>query len=218
MAEVMPELQSAHQFAFHEQMKPCYISFSLMSKNMSKSLGGKSDMPDSNFWSKGIAGAYSSSDAFSEFLETCIHHSFIALSKTDAVLALEGFDLKSSAKSVKAEDTLRAAQEYLLRNQDSSKWLSLVLFGLSRAISVTAKSSFDSNEWTDFSLFSMQLEKALVAGDGKSLSRMLCKDMKSYIDDFPARVGLNMPIGLATMAALEPDSAFFDGINRSSMH
>lgn len=218
MDEAERVLLEAYQLIFHEQMRPFYVSLSPMALKMAKTMKGNAGLPDSAVWAKAMATAYVTSDAFADFLEICVSRSFAALSSNDAKTHLESFRFTARNISPNASDALRVMRDYLLANPDSSKWLALVFFGLSRGISVTAKSGFDSNEWSDFTFFAIQLEQAFVAGDGKSLSRMLTRDMKTYIDSFPVRIADNMPVGLATMAALDANSSFFAGTDPSKLH
>lgn len=202
--EVEAALCEAYRFSFHEQMKGSYLCFTMM---------GKLDLVVETTWAKSIATAYMMSDIFAEYLQSFIAQSVPAFSSDEAKHALEGFRFKVPTITAKSYVSLQAAQDFLIKNLQSSKWLTLIVFAHSRGISVTASSQFDSNQWSEFSLFMMQLEGAFVRGDAKSLSRMLARDMKQYSVEFPSFIAGNMPFGLATMVGLDEKSAFFDFID-----
>ncbi|WP_455233185.1 hypothetical protein [Geopseudomonas aromaticivorans] len=215
MDEAEGVLLDVYPLIFHELMRPFYVSLSLA---MAKQMKGIAKLAEPNAWAKAMATAYTNSDVFAEFLESCISHAFDTLSNADPQTHLEDFRFTETNISPNASDALRATQVFLLKNPDSSKWLALIFFGLSRGISVTAKNNFESNEWSEFSIFAMQLEQSFVQGNGKLLSRMLTREMKTYTDSFPARIADNMPLGLATMAALDAKSSFFAGTDPARLH
>lgn len=200
--DVESALREAYPLAFHEDMKPCYVSFKMT---------GKIDLASQSEWSKSFATAYMMSDTFAEYLQHFIAQAMPAFSTNDAKHALEGFRFKVQTITAKSCATLQAAQDFLINNPDSSKWLTLILFAHSRAISVTASSAFASNEWSEYSLLIMQLEGAFVRGDGPTLISILAHDMKKFSADFSEVVARNSPIALATMVGLDEKAVFFNG-------
>ncbi|RYY74601.1 MAG: hypothetical protein EOO52_13635 [Gammaproteobacteria bacterium] len=196
-------LRLAYPFSFHEDLKGSYVSF------ISRETNELALLPN---WSKNIANAYMSSDIFAKYLQQVIALAIPALETDEAKQILEGFRFKTRTVTGRSYVTLQAAQDFLVKNPRSDKWLTLIIFAHSRGISVTARREFDSISWSDESLFIMKLETAFVRGDGKSLSRMLARDMKNFSLDFPSFIARNSPAALATMVGLNEKSEFFEDL------
>jgi hypothetical protein len=187
--------------------------------NLSSKLTGEIASPE--VWAKGMAKAYESSTALSKFLHECIAASTNSLSADDCYRALAGFRIKGAAVGPEVAEALTPIQGFLVENPASVKWLGLVMFGLSRLISTNARREFDSQKWTDFSIFILQTDRAFCEGDGKVFSRCMTSGMKEQPEMNKGYVKLlasNMPVVLANMVALNVQSPLFQGMDPSKFH
>ena len=102
----------------------------------------------------------------------------------------------------------------MLDNQSDPKWIALIHFCISRALATTARKGFESNEWSEGTMFFMQLDRAFSTGECKQFGRMLTQEMSKYYekDALPRIIGQNVSIGLIHMVALDADAQFFQGI------
>lgn len=206
-------LFDAAQLIFNPQILPEFVAF----RPNPFAPGGNRGFalpPEQKIWSKGMASAYVKSKTLSAFVNQCIEESHAGLKNSDGQDHLREFSRRGVKVSPDAVDVLKKARAFLLSAPSDSRWLGLVFFSLSRAISTTSRRSFDEDVWTDASLFAMQLERAFCDTDGREFSRIV----GSLNNDFPQQIGPKAGIGLATMVSLDSTSSFFQGIDPSKLH
>jgi hypothetical protein len=201
--EVESALQEAYSIIFHDGIKGDYLSFKLR---------GIGAFPSKNDWSKAVASAYIDFNPFAEYLQQFPAQCVAALSAGKAKQALEAYRFKGLKTTATSYAKLQAAQDFLASHPDSSKWLALILFSHSRGICVNACREFESDVWSEGSIFIIQLEDVFVSGNGKALSQMLTRDMKKMSKDFPLLIARNMPDALALIIGLDEKADFFNGM------
>ncbi len=217
-AEAEAVLLDAARLIFHPEMLPEFLSSRKLPGMNTKAIG-EIATPDN--WAKGMAKAYDSSAGLSKFLHECIAASAASLSADDCQRALDGFRSRGIPIGPEATEVLAKTQAYLVKNPSDAKWLGLIMFGLSRAISTTARKQFDADEWTDFSLFILEADRSFCEGNGKVFSRCMTTSIKAHPEmntSFSKMLAANMATALANMVALDPRSALFDGTDPAKYH
>lgn len=204
----------AASLIFHKDMLPEFLEFR-MGKSLSAPLAHPGH-PDS--WASSMAELYSKSVSYRTFIEKVWKEALIGLGSNSGTGTLAEYRLKNLPIEASADDILKSSAKFLLMNPSSCKWIGLIHFCLSRGIATTARSSFDSNEWSEASIFSMHLERVFAAGEAKAYGKMATTDMKKYwnVDALCKTIGANAGVGLANMVALEPHGDFFSGMNVGS--
>ena len=216
--EVEEVLLDTAKLVFHPEMLPEFLMARRFPTPTSKLMG---EIASPEVWAKGMSKAYDSSAALSKFLHECIEASRNSLSPEDCHRALSGFRSKGIPIGAEVTEVLTQTLSFLVKNPASVKWLALVMFGLSRAISTTARREFDSHEWTDFSMFILQADRSFCEGDGKVFSRCMTSGMKKHPEmnqNFVRLLAANTPVAIANMVALNATSPLFHGAAPSKFH
>lgn len=201
----------AGSLIFHKEMLPEFLEFRMM-----ESLRAPLASPGhQDSWATSMAELYSKSVSYRAFIEKVRKETLIGLGSNTGSGALAEYRLRGLSIEASADEILILSAKYLSMNPSDCKWIGFIHFCLSRLIATTAKSSFDSNEWSEASIFSIQLERAFAAGDAKNYGRMVTVDMKKYwdVDALCKLIGDNAGVGLANMVALDPHGDFFHGMN-----
>lgn len=216
IAEKMPKdklesvFKEASTLIFHKEMLPSFLNFNL-SPACAKQLSGAMHCAN---WSSGMAELYFRSKAYRGYISQVWDLSITGLNGN-----VDTANLGEWSNPL-TEGTLLKARDFLLKNPDSSKWLSLIHFCMSRALSTTARNSFDSNEWSESSMFSMQLDRSFSMGECKVFGRLITKELPKYFssDAIAIKLGENVGIGLVHMVALNAEADFFRGMDPVSFH
>lgn len=216
--EVEEVLLDTAKLVFHPKMLPEFLMARQALTPTAKLMG---EIASPEVWAKGMSNAYASSAALSKFFHDCIAASTNSLSPEDCHRALSGFRSKGIPIGAEVTEVLTQTLSFLDKNPASVKWLALVMFALSRAISTTARREFDSDEWTDFSMFILQADRSFCEGDGKVFSRCMTSGMKKHPEmnqKFVKLLAANMPVAIANMVALDATSPLFQGTDPSKFH
>jgi hypothetical protein len=213
-SEEKPKIETifreAASLIFHKEMLPAF----LISK-MSPEAAFKISQPEAlDEWAKGMAELYENSRAYREYISKIFEHSISGLTEEIKPEALGEW------RTDKTQRTLVSSQRFLLDNQSDPKWITLIHFCISRALATTARNGFESNEWSEGTMFFMQLDRAFSTGECKQFGRMLANEMSKYYDKdaLPRMIGQNIGIGLIHMVALDADAKLFQGIGAMPHH
>jgi hypothetical protein len=200
-------LSDAAQLIHHPEMAPAFLTFnnSLM----------KRPIPEPKVWALSMANGYLKHSGGRACIDLCWKACVASLHDQDPTPMLAEFRKQGAPIDPSVAEVLTKAREFLLKNPEDLRWLALVYFCYSRMIAVSSKSAFESNEWSDGDLFLFSMEKAFSAGKGKDFMGLLSNEAGEYFESkehLQFHIALNAPIGLATMAAIEPNAAFFEGM------
>lgn len=158
-------------------------------------------------WASGMRVAFAN-PRFREFLTSCVkvaHRQFWG-SDPNAALQFGGNRLPPGTPIAEA---CARAHRRLASDPDDPRWPALAMVCVGRMIAVTTRGQFESPEWTDFTLFMMQLERHFLLAEGKHFAHALLRANKTYFDgQLVSLIGGRMIHGLAEVAINATDSRF----------
>ncbi len=135
------------------------------------------------------------------------HAEFWKTSPKEALMFGNNKELPDSAPLLIA---YTKAHRHLCGNNESPRWISLVMCAFSRMIAVNSSMGFDSNEWTEFTLSWFDLEKLFLQGNGKRFASKLVSVDREYFEGKMSELnGSRLPHALAEMTINAPDTSFF---------
>ncbi|MHD0644167.1 hypothetical protein ACYPKM_00855 [Pseudomonas aeruginosa] len=207
--EIEATLTDVASLIFHDRLLDTFNSL----RTLPGASAPMSAKPDLAVWAREMTKACLRSEPFAKLILSIIANSHPALSLDASVMHLRGFAAGGTVIPAEAYSAAESLNEFLAKNPSSVKWVGVAFFSLSRAIAATAKSSFESDQWSPYSLYAMEMERAFSAADGKVLARLLTQTIKQYGNmekDFPMALGANAPIAVATMSGLQPDAGFLE--------
>jgi hypothetical protein len=159
-------------------------------------------------WAAGMRAAVAN-PRFREFLTSCVkvaHRQFWG-SDPNAALQFGGNRLPPGTPIA---DACARAHRRLASDPDDPRWRALAIVCLGRMIAVTTRAQFDSPEWTDFTVFMMQLERHFLLAEGKQVAHSLLRADKAYFEgQLVSLIGGRMLHGLAEVAINATHSRFF---------
>ena len=125
-----------------------------------------------------------------------------------------GAALLSATGKIVGDAAQQAALERAFRklaaDQQSPGWTALSLFSMARMVAVNANRSYDSNEWSEASLFWFDLDTKLFEGAGPATAKLLLKLDRDILDgELVELVGPRMLHALAEAAYLTQEAALF---------
>lgn len=121
-------------------------------------------------WVQGMAQAFHNKD-FVDLLDQIIANSHSTLNVSHITINNEdGNTLPDSDPMMVA---IHGTADHIKADHQDPRWITLILFCLSRMIGTTTLSLYENRQWSDFTIAAYGLEKTLLLGDGKTFANDL---------------------------------------------
>lgn len=151
-------------------------------------------------WVQGMAQAFHNQD-FVDLVDQIIANSHNTLNVSHITINDEnGNTLPDSDPMIVA---IHSTAEHIKSNHQDPRWITLILFCLSRMIGTTTQSLYENRQWSDFTIAAYGLEKTLLLGDGKTFANDLLNFNNRSSAPLPLIVSERISQGFAEAALNE---------------
>ena len=121
-------------------------------------------------WVQGMEEAFQNQN-FADLIDQIVANSHNTLNVSHIAINNENGDTLPDSDPMMV--AIYSTAEYLKSNHQDPRWITLILFCLSRMIGTTTQSLYDNRQWSDFTIAAYALEKTLLLGEGKTFANDL---------------------------------------------
>ena len=121
-------------------------------------------------WVQGMEEAFQNQN-FADLIDQIVENSHNTLNVSHIAINNENGDTLPDSDPMMV--AIYSTAEYLKSNHQDPRWITLILFCLSRMIGTTTQSLYDNRQWSDFTIAAYALEKTLLLGEGKTFANDL---------------------------------------------
>jgi hypothetical protein len=159
-------------------------------------------------WVQGMAQAFHNKD-FVDLIDQIIANSHITLNVSHITINDENGDTLPDSDPMMV--AIHSTADCIKTNHQDPRWITLILFCLSRMIGTTTQSLFENRQWSDFTIAAYGLEKTLLLGDGKTFANDLLNFNERSSAPMPLIISERISQGFAEAALSDGYKlSFFD--------